>query len=246
MSAWRGFFISFEGLDGAGKSTQVASLAGALRQQGHDVVTVRPDETPLGEILHSFVLQHQRGPALEAWAEALLFTAERVQLLHETILPALRKGSVVIADRYADSTIAYQGGGRGIPPGRPAPIARRRVRRRLAGSDPLPGDTGVHGRAAAARAAAPARSLRGGSGDIPCGRGGRLRATCGTASAQVRAHRRHPAGDSRLSRRREGHRAAPAGAGAHRSSGPFKRRLRVRLLWKRPSRLIRGQLRPER
>src|SRR5665213_1041451 len=116
MSVWRGFFISFEGLDGAGKSTQVASLAGALRQQGHDVVTVRPDETPLGEILHSFVLQHQRGPALEAWAEALLFTAERVQLLHETILPALRRGSVVIADRYADSTIAYQGGGRGIPP----------------------------------------------------------------------------------------------------------------------------------
>lgn len=115
MSAWRGFFISFEGLDGAGKSTQVASLAGALRQQGHDVVTVRPDETPLGEILHGFVLQHQRGPALEPWAEALLFTAERVQLLHETILPALQSGAVVIADRYADSTIAYQGGGRGIP-----------------------------------------------------------------------------------------------------------------------------------
>jgi dTMP kinase len=116
MSVWRGFFISFEGLDGAGKSTQVASLAGALRQQGHDVVTVRPGETTLGEILHSFVLQHQRGPALEAWSEALLFTAERVQLLHETILPALRRGAVVIADRYADSTIAYQGGGRGIPP----------------------------------------------------------------------------------------------------------------------------------
>ncbi len=116
MGAWRGFFISFEGLDGAGKSTQVASLAGALRQQGHDVVTVRPDETHLGEILHSFVLQHQRGPALEAWAEALLFTAERVQLLHENILPALRRGAVVIADRYANSTIAYQGGGRGIPP----------------------------------------------------------------------------------------------------------------------------------
>jgi dTMP kinase len=116
VSVWRGFFISFEGLDGAGKSTQVASLAGSLRQQGHDVVTVRPDETGLGEILHSFVLQHQRGPALEAWTEALLFTSERVQLLHETILPALRRGAVVIADRYADSTIAYQGGGRGIPP----------------------------------------------------------------------------------------------------------------------------------
>src|ERR1017187_5046347 len=116
MGGWRGFFISFEGLDGAGKSTQVASLAGALRQQGHDVVTVRPDESPLGEILHSFVLQHQRGPALEPWAEALLFIAERVQLLHETILPALRRGAVVIADRYADSTIASQARGRGVPP----------------------------------------------------------------------------------------------------------------------------------
>ena len=170
MGAWRGFFISFEGLDGAGKSTQVASLAGALRQQGHDVVTVRPDESPLGEILHSFVLQHQRGPALEAWAEALLFTAERVQLLHETILPALRRGAVVIADRYADSTIAYQGGGRGIPPADLLQTPRRSVRRCLARSDPLPGDPGCDRRAAAARAAAAARPLRGCSRDVPRGR----------------------------------------------------------------------------
>ena len=110
-----GYFVSLEGLDGAGKSTQVAALAAALRKQRLDVLTVRPSGTLLGELLHSFVLQHQRGPALEAWSEALLFFAERVQLLHEVILPALDRGTIVIADRYTDSTLAYQGGGRGLP-----------------------------------------------------------------------------------------------------------------------------------
>jgi dTMP kinase len=112
---WPGFFISFEGLDGAGKSTQVAALAGALRVRKFDVLTVRPNGTLLGEILHSFVLQHQRGPAVQPWAEALLFNAERVQLLHEVILPALQRGAIVVSDRYTDSTLAYQGGGRGLP-----------------------------------------------------------------------------------------------------------------------------------
>ena len=115
MAPWPGYFISFEGLDGAGKSTQVASLAGTLRVTKCDVLTVRPNSTLLGEILHSFVLQHQRGPAVSPWGEALLFNAERVQLLHEVILPALQRGAIVIADRYADSTLAYQGGGRGLP-----------------------------------------------------------------------------------------------------------------------------------
>lgn len=110
-----GFFISLEGLDGAGKSTQVAALAASLRKHRLDVLTVRPSGTLLGELLHSFVLQHQRGPALEAWSEALLFFAERVQLLREVILPALDRGAIVIADRYTDSTLAYQGGGRGLP-----------------------------------------------------------------------------------------------------------------------------------
>ena len=91
MAPWPGYFISFEGLDGAGKSTQVASLAGTLRVTKRDVLTVRPNNTLLGEILHAFVLQHQRGPAVEPWAEALLFNAERVQLLHEVILPALQE-----------------------------------------------------------------------------------------------------------------------------------------------------------
>jgi dTMP kinase len=108
-------FISCEGRDGAGKSTHVASLAGTVRFTKRDVLTVRPNNTLLGEILHSFVLQHQRGPAVSPWAEALLFNAERAQLLHEVILPALQRGAIVIADRYADSTLAYQGGGRGLP-----------------------------------------------------------------------------------------------------------------------------------
>jgi dTMP kinase len=193
MSVWRGFFISFEGLDGAGKSTQVASLAGSLRQQGHDVVTVRPDETPLGEILHSFVLQHQRGPALEAWSEALLFTAERVQLLHETILPALRRGAVVIADRYADSTVAYQGGGRGIPP---SDLLRLHA---AACGDVWPDLTlylAIPG--AAASPAAPTGSLRGRARDVPRRGRGSLRTTGGTAPAPLRAHRRHPARDRGL------------------------------------------------
>lgn len=110
-----GFFISLEGLDGAGKSTQVAALAAWLRKQRLDVRTVRPSGTLLGELLHSFVLQHQRGPALDAWSEALLFFAERVQLLREVIVPSLERGAVVVADRYTDSTLAYQGGGRGLP-----------------------------------------------------------------------------------------------------------------------------------
>lgn len=115
MGRYPGFFISFEGLDGAGKSTQIASLAAALRVKRYDVLPVRPTSTLLGEMLHGVMLQHQRGDALEPWTEALLFTAERVQLLRELVLPALERGTVVLSDRFFDSTLAYQGGGRGLP-----------------------------------------------------------------------------------------------------------------------------------
>lgn len=114
MAVRRGFFISFEGLDGAGKSTQVAALGAALRADGYDVVTVRPNDTPLGDLISGVVLQHQVAASLHPWSEALLFNAGRVQLLAEVIRPALATGRVVIADRYADSTLAYQGGGRGL------------------------------------------------------------------------------------------------------------------------------------
>jgi dTMP kinase len=111
---WAGFFISLEGIDGAGKSTQGAALAGELSRAGHDVVVLRPNDTQLGDLLRGYLLQQHQVP-VDPWTEALLFTAGRVQLLRERILPALKTGAVVIADRYADSTIAYQGGGRGLP-----------------------------------------------------------------------------------------------------------------------------------
>lgn len=113
-SEWPGFFITFEGVDGAGKSTQVTALAGALRSDGHDVLTVRePGETVLGELIRGLLLRPAAAP-LDPWAEALLFVAARAQLLAETVLPALMRGTVVIADRFVDSTLAYQGGGRGL------------------------------------------------------------------------------------------------------------------------------------
>lgn len=111
-----GFLVTFEGVDGAGKSTQVALLASHLRSRGTEVVSVRePGDTTLGELARSFVLQHPAGQPLDAWAEALLFVAARAQLLSETILPALARDAVVVCDRFVDSTLAYQGFGRGLP-----------------------------------------------------------------------------------------------------------------------------------
>jgi dTMP kinase len=114
VSSWTGYFISLEGIDGAGKSTQAAALAGQLSRAGHDVVIARPSDTQLGDLVRGYLLQHHL-VRVDPWTEALLFTAGRVQLLRELILPALSRGAVVIADRYADSTLAYQGAGRGLP-----------------------------------------------------------------------------------------------------------------------------------
>ena len=114
VSSWPGFFISLEGIDGAGKSTQGAALAGELSRSGRDVVALRPSDTQLGDLVRGYLLQHHQ-VRIDPWTEALLFIAGRVQLLRERILPALQAGAVVIADRYADSTLAYQGAGRGLP-----------------------------------------------------------------------------------------------------------------------------------
>jgi dTMP kinase len=103
-------FISLEGLDGAGKSTQVERLAARLAEDGRDVVTTRdPAGTPLGARLLELVAH---GPPLAPWAEAALFTAARAQLVAEVIAPAVLRGADVISDRYLDSTAAYQGAGR--------------------------------------------------------------------------------------------------------------------------------------
>lgn len=107
-----GRFISLEGVDGSGKSTQASMLAEALRARGHDVVAVRePGGTQLGEDVREIVL----GPdAMSPWAEALLFAAARAQLVSDVITPALQAGRWVVADRFLDSSLAYQGAARGL------------------------------------------------------------------------------------------------------------------------------------
>ncbi len=109
-----GRFISFEGVDGSGKTTQAALLAEWLRGQDFDVVvTVEPGGTAVGEQIRSILLDH-RNRELAPEAELLLYFASRAQNVVEVIRPALARGAIVISDRYTDSTIAYQGYGRGL------------------------------------------------------------------------------------------------------------------------------------
>ena len=105
-------FISFEGVDGSGKTTQVALLADALREEGRDVVATRePGGTPAGERIRELLLE---GGEIAPWTEAALFAAARAQLVDEVIRPALARGADVISDRYIDSSLAYQGIARGL------------------------------------------------------------------------------------------------------------------------------------
>jgi len=111
-AAERGKFISFEGLDGCGKSTQLEKLAAALRERGIDVVTTRePGGTKIGEGVRE-VLLNSRTAGLDPHAEMALMFASRAQLIAEVIAPALESGKWVLCDRFTDSTEAYQGGGR--------------------------------------------------------------------------------------------------------------------------------------
>ncbi|MGR3496648.1 dTMP kinase [Citreimonas sp.] len=113
MSARRGLFVSFEGIDGSGKSTQARLLAHALRAEGHDVVLTRePGGSPGAEEIRSLVLQGDPD-RWSAETELLLFNAARRDHLERTIRPALDAGRVVICDRFADSTRMYQGLSRG-------------------------------------------------------------------------------------------------------------------------------------
>ena len=105
-------FISFEGVDGSGKTTQVALLADSLREEGRDVVATRePGGTPAGERIRELLLE---GGEIAPWTEAALFAAARAQLVDEVIRPALARGADVICDRYIDSSLAYQGIARGL------------------------------------------------------------------------------------------------------------------------------------
>ena len=109
-----GFFISFEGIEGSGKSTQVTLLAQALRSQGYEVVLTRePGGTPVGQVLRRLLLESSSSP-LAPGAELLLMLADRAQHVQEVVAPALQANKVVLSDRFMDSTTAYQGYGRGV------------------------------------------------------------------------------------------------------------------------------------
>ena len=109
-----GMFISFEGIDGAGKSTHIARLKQHLADRGHDICLTRePGGTPLGESIRDWVL-HQ---SVDVVTEVLLMFAARAEHLDKVIRPALAAGRVVLCDRFTDATMAYQGAGRGVEMG---------------------------------------------------------------------------------------------------------------------------------
>ena len=112
----RGYFITFEGLDGSGKTTQLRRLAASLQSEGHTVTTLRnPGDTALGDRIRAILLDSRsedaHGP-ITPLAELALMFADRTQSLHEIVLPALAAGQIVLCDRFTDSSEAYQGGGR--------------------------------------------------------------------------------------------------------------------------------------
>ncbi|HVW83439.1 MAG TPA: dTMP kinase [Bryobacteraceae bacterium] len=111
-----GRFITFEGVDGCGKTTQLRTLASALREQGQTVIeTVEPGGTEIGRQIRRILLDPQN-TAIHARTELLLYFASRAQNVEEVIRPALSGGHVVLCDRFTDSTLVYQGCGRGLDP----------------------------------------------------------------------------------------------------------------------------------
>ena len=106
------FYIALEGIDGAGKTTCGRELAEWLRGQGQEAVCVRePGDTPVGRSIRALLLE---GAPVSPWAEAAMFAADRAQLAEETVRPALERGAWVVSDRSVYSSLAYQGGGRGL------------------------------------------------------------------------------------------------------------------------------------
>jgi dTMP kinase len=134
-----GLFIAFEGIDGAGKSTQLKLLAARLREQGKAVLeTAEPGGTSVGLQIRRILLD-TANPELSAIAELLLLFAGRAQNVEEVILPALDQGLIVLCDRFTDSTIAYQSAGRGLAVDTVMAIDRIGLRRPLPAPDTLSG-----------------------------------------------------------------------------------------------------------
>ena len=124
MSPPSGLFLVFEGGDGVGKTTQVDRLCTALTEAGHEVVrTFEPGDSAVGAEIRRLVLDPATGD-LDARAEALLYAADKAQHLHAVVRPALRRGAVVVCDRYVDSMLAYQGAGRVLDPAELEQVAR--------------------------------------------------------------------------------------------------------------------------
>lgn len=110
-----GKLISFEGSEGSGKSTQITRLAAHLQKMKRDVVSVRePGGTEIGEQIRNIIVHNSKGDEMCAETELLLFTAARAQLVREVIAPALAKGTIVLSDRFLDSSTVYQGIGRNL------------------------------------------------------------------------------------------------------------------------------------
>ncbi len=113
-----GKLISFEGSEGSGKSTQIARLAIHLQKTGREVVATRePGGTEIGEQIRNIIVHNSKGDEMCAETELLLFTAARAQVVREVIAPALKRGAVVLSDRYLDSSTVYQGIARNLAPG---------------------------------------------------------------------------------------------------------------------------------
>ncbi len=113
----RGKFISFEGSEGGGKTTQAYILAESLRSAGYDVLTTRePGGTPLGTSIRELLMHAKEGHGMCPETELLLFAADRAQHVREVIAPALSAGKIVLCDRYCDSTTVYQGVARALAP----------------------------------------------------------------------------------------------------------------------------------
>jgi dTMP kinase len=111
----RGVFVTYEGIEGAGKSTQIALVAARLHARGvPSLVTREPGGTPLGAALRALLLERRGGPVAPL-VEALLMVADRADHVGRVLRPALAGGQVVLCDRHADATLAYQGGGSGLP-----------------------------------------------------------------------------------------------------------------------------------